>query len=418
VVLCARHDGFDGFAEAVDLFSGSVDVGADTGAAEEGRDDGSDKNVVLGEEVVAEFTRLDGVEVDGAESAGLVRLQVDEHFGAVNFGEALGPAILEVAEAGEFAVGPDRLMEFESLQSGIVHGGGVRADLFVLADVFVHRRRRGHQRPVFFDAVFSHVQHASADGGGEPLVEAGSVEVGIYIRELEWDVGKRVRAIDDAGDAAAARQCTDFLDGEHLAGHEANLRDVDDAGARRDGLLVQDDQIGWIFYGNSEVHLLEYDFFAALALLPGGDHAGIVLRGGEDLVAGSEVDAKLGDLQRFAGVARDGDAFRISAPHASEARADVFNLGLQVMPHAVAGELVAVTYGFDLRIQDGGRRGGHAAIIEIEDGGIVAVGAANGLPVGFVDGDFRGGEMRVGAVQEAGEHNRLRSKQKMAAVQF
>ena len=122
---------------------------------------------------------------------------------------------------------------------------------------------------------------------------------------------------------------------------------------------------------------------------------------------GGKVDAKLGDLQRLAGVTRDGDAFGIGAPHAREARADVFDFGFEVVPHAVAGQLVAVTNGFDLRIQDGGRRGRDSTIIEIEDGGIVAVGGANGLPVGFVDGDIRRGEMRVGAIQVGSKDERI-----------
>ena len=91
-----------------------------------------------------------------AEGAGLVWVQLDQHFGAGNLAQAFRPAVLEVAETLEFSLSADLVVELQRLQRGIVHRRRVRADFFELANVFVHRGRRGHQRPVFFDAVFAH----------------------------------------------------------------------------------------------------------------------------------------------------------------------------------------------------------------------------------------------------------------------
>jgi hypothetical protein len=71
--------------------------------------------------------------------------------------------------------------------------------------------------------------------------------------------------------------------------------------------------------GNGKRNQLEDDSFAAHALLEGLDHARIVLVGGEDFVAGLQVDAVLRVLQRFAGIAGDGDLFG-SQPAASARR--------------------------------------------------------------------------------------------------
>jgi hypothetical protein len=45
------------------------------------------------------------------------------------------------------------------------------------------------------------------------------------------------------------------------------------------------------------------DLVAPRALVPGGEHAAVILLGGEHLVARLEVEAVLGNLQRLAGIA-------------------------------------------------------------------------------------------------------------------
>src|SRR5438067_1411658 len=85
---------------------------------------------------------------------------------------------------------------------------------------------------------------------------------------------KRVRSIHDAGDSSRTGQGANFLDGHNLPRHENHLRYVDDAGARRDALLEHAQQIRGVARRHVILQLLEHDFFATLALLPGGNHAG------------------------------------------------------------------------------------------------------------------------------------------------
>ena len=140
---------------------------------------------------------------------------------------------------------------------------------------------------------------------------------------------------------------------------------MDDAGARRDCLFEQAHQIIGIIHRYGEVQLLEHNLFPALTLLPRGDHPRIILAGRKNFVAGFEVKAKLRDLKGFAGVPRDGNAFGIGVPHAGKAFPYVLDTGFQIVPHAVTGKLVAITYGFDLSIQDHGWRRRDPAVVEV-----------------------------------------------------
>ena len=351
-----------------------------------------------------------------AERAGLVWPQLDQHFRAGNFAQPLRPAILQVPQPREFSLRAHLLVELERLQRRVVHRRRMRADFFELANVLVHPLWRGHQRPMLLDAVFAHVQHASANGGGEPLVQARAVEIAVHVRKLERHVRERVRSVHDAGDAPRARQRANLPDGHNLARHEHHVGHVNHARARRDSLLEHPHQVRGVAHRHGVIQLLEHDFFAPLALLPSGNHARIVLAGRQDFVAGLQVQAKLRDLQRLAGVARDGNGLGIGVPHQREFLAHVFDSRLQVVPHAVRRKLIAVADGIDLRFQHAVRRRRHPAIIEVDELGIARVRVANFLPVFFVTGQILRRDVRVGVVQHGGKNHGLRPTQKIAST--
>ena len=73
--------------------------------------------------------------------------------------------------------------------------------------------------------------------------------------------------------------------------------------------------------GTGNEIFLSDDAVAAYALLPGVEHAPVVLIRRQHFVARLEIDAELRDLQRFAGVARDGELLGIAAGFGREPRA-------------------------------------------------------------------------------------------------
>src|SRR5438034_1335474 len=144
--LCARHSGFHSSAELVDLVRRSVDVRAHPNAVETRSRNRCHHNVALVDEHFIQLSWLEGVKVDRAERARLVRLQFDQHSRARNFAQALRPAILQVAEAREFSLRANLLVELQRLQRGVMHGRRVCADFFEFANIFVQRLDRKSTR--------------------------------------------------------------------------------------------------------------------------------------------------------------------------------------------------------------------------------------------------------------------------------
>src|SRR5580698_3093728 len=83
--LSAGDDGLHRIAEPIDLRRRGVNIGADSNPAYAGPRDRRNENVILAHQRIAEFSWLDRIEVNGAECAGLVGIQFDQHFGAGNF---------------------------------------------------------------------------------------------------------------------------------------------------------------------------------------------------------------------------------------------------------------------------------------------------------------------------------------------
>jgi hypothetical protein len=87
-------------------------------------------------------------------------------------------------------------------------------------------------------------------------------------------------------------------------------------------------------------HLLEDDAIAADALLPGVEHAPVVLVRRDDLVARREVEPELRDLQRLAGVACDGELLGVAAELAREPLTHRLDVRLEHLPHVIRRRLV------------------------------------------------------------------------------
>ena len=81
--------------------------------------------------------------------------------------------------------------------------------------------------------------------------------------------------------------------------------------------------------------LAEHDAVAALALQPSGDHARIILVGGDHFVAGFQIQAELYDLERLRRIARDRDLLRIAPERARQAPPHGFEAWIENPPHII-----------------------------------------------------------------------------------
>ena len=226
----------------------------------------------------------------------------------------------------------------------------------------------GHQRPGARDARLADVQEAGADRRVRPLVQADAVIVAIEVGDLEGEVAEGVRAVHDHGDVARVRHLADALDREDLAGAVGDVADQDQFRLGRDRLLEALVQIVHAEGGGTGNEIV-------LRTMPSRrsrwrkvvEHARIVLIGGQDLVAGLQVDAVLRVLQRLAGVARDGHLFGIAAGGGGEMPAHAFDAALQDVDHGVVRPHVAVIEVAPHGLLHGARRRADVAVVQIQD---------------------------------------------------
>ena len=104
------------------------------------------------------------------------------------------------------------------------------------------------------------------------------------------------------------------------------------------------------------------------ALLPRIEHARVVLVGGHDLVAGLQVDPELRDLQRLAGIARDGKLLGVAAELGGQLRAHRLDVRLEHLPHVVHRRLVRDVEVPLHRLVDDARAGADAAVVQVDRG--------------------------------------------------
>src|SRR6185437_10072799 len=234
---------------------------------------------------------------------------------------------------------------------------------------------------------FPDVQEAGPDRGRQPLVKAGAVVVAVELVTRERKRGEGMGAVDDDFDPLRTGEAHDLLDGEDLPGQVRDVADVDDLGLRRDSGGEARDQIvgrrGW----HGEGDLLQDDPLAADPLLPGRDHPGVVLRGGQYLVALVQGDPHLDVLEGFAGISRDRHLLRIAAEGGREAAPDSLDLGLEHRPHVDRRRVVRE---LDVPLQgvlDHAGAWSDAAVVEIDQRAVDVERLLNRHPEVFILGD-------------------------------
>src|ERR1700679_456155 len=124
------------------------------------------------------------------------------------------------------------------------------------------------------------------------------------------ELSESMSAIDDGFDSPRARHFANTLHRENLAGSISDVADVDDLGLRRNGIFKYFHQIIHAGRRHGERELLKLDSVTALALLPGGDHAAVILIGGDHFIAGLQMHTELDNLVRFPAIAGNAHLFR------------------------------------------------------------------------------------------------------------
>jgi hypothetical protein len=196
----------------------------------------------------------------------------------------------------------------------------MRADLLELADVRSSACAGGHQRPDLRDLVLADVEHSGAVRRQQPFVQRCAVVIAIQIVAcLNGNCAKACAPSTITSMPRLRAKLTDLFDRENLAGEIGDVAEVDDARARGNGASQQrSTRSSSEGDGVGKETGLQHDPVAALALPPRGDHARIILIGGQDFVAGFRSRPSWHDFQPLGGVARDGDFFRVAAEIGSQ----------------------------------------------------------------------------------------------------
>ena len=205
---------------------------------------------------------------------------------------------------------------------------------------------------------------------------------------MNGKVRQRVRAVDDRRDAALPRQPAQIADGEELPRLVRDVAEVQHLRLRRDRLLEPLNRSACVV-GHGKIEARDLDLVAPRALVPRGQHAAVVLLGGDDLVARLEVEADLRDLQRLAGVARDGDLFRVGAEFRGQPPPGGFDVPLD-QPAVIHRRLVGRVQIPFVRLVDDGGAGTGVAVIEVDERAIERERELDLAPVGFVGRDVLG----------------------------
>ncbi len=169
------------------------------------------------------------------------------------------------------------------------------------------------------------------------------------------------------------------------------MGDLDHAGPGRHGRAEAGDHVVGRGVGAAQRDLPDDDPVAAGPLVPGGLHPAVVLVADHDLVAGLEVDPGDQGLHPLGGVPGDRQLLGVAAELAGQLAADRLDPGFEQVPHVVRRGDVGEPEVADHRLQDGRRRGGDAAVVEVDQGPVGVEGPADLGPVILVAGDGVGG---------------------------
>ena len=120
-------------------------------------------------------------------------------------------------------------------------------------------------------------------------MEAGAEVIATEILLLEIELGKGMSAVDDRLDPFRARHFADGFHRRDLAGNVDLMRHQDQPGAIRDSFRERGCDLVEVLRRDGNLDQLQLQVLAFFALAQSGEHARVILSGGEDFVAGFEI---------------------------------------------------------------------------------------------------------------------------------
>ncbi len=180
------------------------------------------------------------------------------------------------------------------------------------------------------------------------------------------------------------------MHGQDLAGQVRDVGKLDHAGGGRDRASDPLDKLGGRGERNGESDSLDDNSLAAGALVPGGEHAGIIMVGDDHLVAPLQIDAQDQGLHPLGGVARDRQLLGVAAELSCQRAADGLDPRLEHLPHVVCRQLVREAQVANHLLEHVSRRGADTAVIEVDDRPIGVERALDLRPVIFVAREVTG----------------------------
>ena len=197
-----------------------------------------------------------------------------------------------------------------------------------------------------------------------------------------------MRSIDNGLNTACPRHVAHCFHRSNLAGDVDHVGDEDKPGAVADFFFKRGADLIEVLRRNGNLNELKLEVFPLLTLTQRGEHARVILSGGENFVAGFEIHAHEQSLERFRSVACDRDFFAVAAEQLGQARANGFRLRLENLPHRVSGRVFLFPDVTNQRLSHDPRTGRHAAVIQIDDAARDAERVLDGGPVIFVRRHF------------------------------
>src|SRR5689334_5049227 len=276
------------------------------------------EDMMLVEEVTADRVRIDPFDIHVRDRTRLIRLERSIESNLRNVLQTIHPVTRQVTQPRLFALAADAVMEEQRLSDREPRRRRVRSDLFKLANVTSLLRLSRHQRPELLDLVALDVKQSGSFRRVEPLVQARPEVIATEILLLKIKLRVRMRSVDDRLDALRAGQVADLFHGCNLAGDVHLVRNEDQFRSTRDSFLERRGDLAEVLGRNRDLHHLQDEAFATFTLVQGRQHARIILRGREYLVARFEIHSHQQDLERLGRVARYGDLFEITVKHFRE----------------------------------------------------------------------------------------------------
>ncbi len=133
---------------------------------------------------------------------------------------------------------------------------------------------------------------------------------------------------------------------------------------------------------------LDHHAFAADALVPRGEHPGVVLVGDDHLVATLQVDSQDQGLHPLRGVSGNGELFRVAAELTGQVAADALDARLQDVPHMQSRHLVGEAQVADHLVEHVAGTGSDPAVVEVDPGPVDIESPLDLRPVVFLSSEF------------------------------